>query len=101
MHRPETWGFVQFAGTNAGELGDFEIPAYEYTKWELRKLYYAQRSYRAKHQQYAERLNQLETEIPDQAEIIAGLGTYIISLPGLGAVSWYIDEQGHTWSSEK
>ena len=99
MHRPETWGFVQFVGVEAGELSDFEIPAHEYTKWELRKLYYAQRDYRAKHQHYATQLEQLQVEITGQAEIVAGQGTYTISLPGPGAETWYIDEQGHTWSS--
>lgn len=38
IHYPELWGFVFFAE------GDetYEIPADEYTKWELRRLYYKQ-----------------------------------------------------------
>lgn len=38
IHYPELWGFVFF--TENGEK--YEIPEVEYTKWELRKLYYYQ-----------------------------------------------------------
>ena len=101
MHRPETWGFVLFTDGDTDGQKSFEIPAHEYTKWELRKLYYAQRDYLAAHQQFADRLDQLSTDIPEQAEMTAGQGSYIISLPGPGTARWYIDEQGHTWSSGK
>lgn len=41
IHYPELWGFVFFAE------GDetYEIPEDEYTKWELRRLYYKQHEY--------------------------------------------------------
>jgi hypothetical protein len=38
MHYPELWGYLFF--TEDGE--NYTIPADEYKKWELRKLYYAQ-----------------------------------------------------------
>lgn len=41
MHYPELWGFVFF--TEGSE--QYKIPADEYKKWELRKLYYAQHAY--------------------------------------------------------
>lgn len=41
IHYPELWAFVFF--TQNGE--EYQIPADEYTKWELRKLYYMQREY--------------------------------------------------------
>ncbi len=45
IHYPELWGFVFFS--HHGE--EYEIPEYEYIKWELRLLYYHQHAYRQKH----------------------------------------------------
>ncbi len=103
MHRPETWGFVVFSAQAAASGGEsFEIPASEYTKWELRKLYYAQRDYFRQHAAYASELQDLAVTIPETAEISAGDRFYLISMPEKSSdTRWYIDEQGRTWSSVK
>jgi len=43
IHYPELWGFIFFAPE--GYTGTYEIPEIERVKWELRKLYYAERLY--------------------------------------------------------
>ncbi|MEJ8307188.1 carbohydrate-binding family 9-like protein [Saccharibacillus sacchari] len=47
MHYPEMWGFVQFvADEQSGDAErSFELPADEYVKWKLRRLYYRQRNH--------------------------------------------------------
>ena len=42
IHYPELWGFLFFAGENDSETA-FSIPEDEKRKWELRKLYYAEK----------------------------------------------------------
>ena len=102
MHRPETWGFVFFAD-QAGATSEitFEIPAHEYLKWELRKLYYAQRDYYSKNKTYADQLNELNIKIPDKTEMTSGHFGYTISVqnPDTGT-HWHINEQGHTWEKD-
>lgn len=99
MHRPETWGFVLFSDQNPAKSSEaFDIPAHEYVKWELRKLYYAQREYYRQNKTYAEELTDLNAELPDKAEMIKSPGGYTILLPEVATRTfWYIDEQGHTW----
>lgn len=43
IHYPELWGFLVFGDSDLNHK--FEIPAEEYVKWELRKLYYAENIY--------------------------------------------------------
>lgn len=43
MHQPETWGYLQFSESMAGEaFNNFEIPEDEWVKWALRHIYYEQ-----------------------------------------------------------
>ena len=58
MHRPETWGYVQFATGKIGEA-KFHGDAAGWAKHLLHEIYYAQRDYRAKHQRYAKKLEEL------------------------------------------
>ncbi len=48
MHYPELWGYLLFAEGPA----EFVLPEDELVKWELRRLYYRQRSYFAQHGRY-------------------------------------------------
>ncbi|MFZ2287724.1 MAG: carbohydrate-binding family 9-like protein [Bacteroidales bacterium] len=46
IHYPEMWGFVQFSeGDGSGGPAEFIMDPDEMIKWDLRKLYYAQRAY--------------------------------------------------------
>ena len=61
MHRPETWGYVLFSKNKTYEPTDqFTLPRSEWCKWELRKVYYAQKRFKQKHQKYALSLSQLD-----------------------------------------
>jgi hypothetical protein len=54
MHMPERWGTVQFADAPAGSATTpFVENPNEQVKWALRRLYYRQRQFRAKHGRYA------------------------------------------------
>ncbi len=46
MHHPETWAYVQFSEIPVGsDKTEFVIDEGELYKWELRKIYYAQKIY--------------------------------------------------------
>jgi len=46
MHYPEMWGYVQFSTIRVGEeKAEFLQDPAERVKWELRKIYYAQKNY--------------------------------------------------------
>jgi len=59
MHRPETWGYVQFSTKKPGTKVSFNPdPAWE-VKCILHDVYYAQRAYRERTKSWAETLDQL------------------------------------------
>ncbi|MBJ6367412.1 carbohydrate-binding family 9-like protein [Snuella sedimenti] len=53
MHEPENWGYVYFSSKGLEAQVDFTIPNDEKIKWELFKLYRAQRSYYASNKKRA------------------------------------------------
>ncbi len=61
MHYPEMWGFLQFSDSKPNkDKFKFEIPKEELLKWEVRKLYYAQKNYFAKNNKYASSVEELQ-----------------------------------------
>lgn len=58
MHRPETWGYVQFTSSRPGMVAFQPDPAGP-ARHLLHRIYYAQRDYREKHRTWATRLDQL------------------------------------------
>lgn len=46
MHYPEMWGYVQFSSKTAGDKEDFFPLKKENAKWALRKVYYAEHTYK-------------------------------------------------------
>jgi hypothetical protein len=63
MHRPETWGYVQFSTARAGSVAlapDASIPA---RRW-LHEVYYAQREYQKAHGRWAPTLDALRVPAP-------------------------------------
>jgi hypothetical protein len=63
MHRPETWGFVQFLGqgaifyTNSGELRRFDL------YMALYEVYFAQTEFKKQHGHYASTLEELDLSV--------------------------------------
>jgi hypothetical protein len=58
MHRPETWGYVQFSTAPAGEAAFRPDPAGP-AKHLLHRIYYAERAFHEKHRRYAATLAEL------------------------------------------
>jgi hypothetical protein len=58
MHRPETWGYVQFSSAEVGKAKFNPDPAGPARRL-LHRIYYAQRKYREKHASYAKTLEEL------------------------------------------
>lgn len=64
MHEPEKWGYVYFSTKEVGENDTFNIPQDEKIKWELFRLYRAQKTYFEKHQTYAKSMADLNSPSP-------------------------------------
>ncbi|RXZ80635.1 carbohydrate-binding family 9-like protein [Paenibacillaceae bacterium] len=98
MHYPELWGYVWFA--DGQDQPDQQLPADEYTKWELRKLYYRQRNYYAAHGCFAGKLSQLtaDDQWQSQPEIETTSRLFQASAPSSdGITRLYIREDGKLW----
>jgi hypothetical protein len=70
MHRPETWGYVQFSSARPGTAAfvpDGSLPA---RRW-LQTIYYAQRDYRQAHGHWAATFGQLGGPRPTEAGLTA------------------------------
>jgi hypothetical protein len=106
MHYPEMWGFLQFDKKQSGDpSADFVYNPDETIKWELRKLYYAQRNFSATHKRYASDISDLKgygyTPSGKIPEIIITMEGYEASLPdsrGKGAI--IINTLGRIWESD-
>ncbi len=106
MHQPETWGFLLFSDKSSGEdESDFILPEYEKIKWELRKVYYAQKAFYNTNKEYSSDLKTLiDLGIPKSTYPIA---LYIT--PSLfeatikddsTAYTWHINQEGKTWKTK-
>ena len=63
MHRPESWGYVQFSTGRRGTASFRPDPALPARRW-LHEVYYAQRDYRRTHQRWARTLEELGVPPP-------------------------------------
>lgn len=103
VHYPEMWGFLQFSTRDgSGEPSEFIMNPDEKTKWELRKLYYAQRAYAEEKNHYADDaailLEYGYKARGESPEIIITMTGYEASLPSADKNGFvYIDSQGRTW----
>jgi len=61
MHHPETWGYVQFSDRIVGSnKAKFVFNEDELCKWELRKIYYAQKRHKNLYGKFSDNLEVLE-----------------------------------------
>jgi hypothetical protein len=58
MHRPETWGYVQFTSRTAGSVAFATDPSWPARAW-LHRAYYAQREHRRAHGRWATSTDEL------------------------------------------
>ena len=102
MHRPETWGYVQFVDNDTNSDVDIEHPD-EKVKWALRQVYYRQHAYYAENEIFTNSLSALriqEVEItinnkPFEPNIEIIPSGFIASYPSTDKNGvWYIETDG-------
>ncbi|QHT72217.1 carbohydrate-binding family 9-like protein [Rhodocytophaga rosea] len=105
MHRPESWGFVQFSTNKVGNSQDTFIASDEEPiKWALRQLYYAQQQWKKKHKRYTTNLSDLKVAPPTIKEYV--FEPKLFCTPSLfeitakskkGTFNWHIRQDGLIW----
>lgn len=102
MHMPEMWGYLQFAGTEAGKGTEAFIPDPDAgLKWALRKIYYAESEYYPLHKTYSAVLADLglnKSDFPAELGdpvIEAGRSSFEARFPSKGdSTVWTIYHDG-------
>ena len=100
MHQPETWGYVQFSELVAGSQVPFINRYEDNIKWNLRQLYYMQRSYHSKFQTYSDDFKKLQKDTcliegyDRPFEIVLDHKNYQISMPDSNSLKWTIKKDG-------
>jgi hypothetical protein len=108
MHRPERFGYVQFADAAAGQatVPFVEAPD-ERIKRALRQLYYRQRDYRDAHGRYAEDLAELHAGdflvegVALEAELRTTPTSYEITAPAAEGTTVHIRHDGKVWATDR
>lgn len=105
MHRPETWGYVQFSTARPGSAAfvpDASLPA---RKW-LHQVYYAQRAYRQAHGRWAATLEELHSAAPEDKALTGATlkvadslyqASIELHVPGRPAQRWNIRQDALVW----
>jgi hypothetical protein len=109
MHRPETWGYVQFSTARPGKA-TFRPDAAGPAKHLLHRIYYAQKRYYKEHRRYARTLAELglagltDASLARPLAIEAGGNHFRASadvrLPGGQVRRWHIREDSRVWTDE-
>jgi hypothetical protein len=108
MHRPESWGYVQFSLGQPGSASFRPDPALPARRW-LHDVYYAQRDYQAAHQRWARTLAELGVPPPSEdtlthwtLEATASLFEAAVDLRVAGGKTqrWHIRQDARVWPSE-
>ena len=94
MHLPELWGVVQFGGATITR-----DVANDRMRWQLRRIYYAERLYRQAHGRFAGDLPLLGLSgLPVAVRLTATDSTWDASVPaGAATFAWHIRDDGLTW----
>jgi Carbohydrate family 9 binding domain-like len=103
MHAPERWGFVQFSDHVSGtQTARFLEDPDDRVKWLLRRLYYRQREFRAKHERYASGIAALDASaVTAESGVTAILQStdslFEIAAPGSKGSTVRIRQDGKIW----
>jgi len=105
MHYPEMWGVVQFSAKNVGSAKvAFRKDKENSIKWDLRKVYYAERTYFLNHQAYSSDIPIRWLPIPgfkNPPSVVAGKDFFVATLRSEGSsVRWHIREDGRVWKGK-
>jgi len=102
MHRPERWGYVQFANAATPFVPDASWSA---RQW-LQSVYEAQREFQIAHRRYTSRLTELGVAPPADAMLSAPQlfvtpslfeASIVLTSAGNPAVVWHIRHDGRVW----
>jgi hypothetical protein len=98
MHRPETWGYVQFTRETAesGRKVAFVPDASHETRARLHRVYYAQKLYQAEHKKWADKLEALKLADSKGIELSRTDQGYIATA-GAGGRRWHISQDSRIW----
>jgi len=105
MHRPETWGYVQFSTARPGAESLQPDPTLPARRW-LHAVYYAQREHRRRHQRWASSLQELDVAAPSVGalsgstlEVTADLfqASVELRLPGGKSQRWNMRQDALIW----
>jgi hypothetical protein len=107
MHRPETWGYVQFSTAPPGTASVVPDPSGA-ARCALHRIYYAQRDYREKHGVWSPTLREIGVPRLTHASFLGpprlltttGLfeATVDIALPGGDRQHWHIRDDARVWA---
>ena len=107
MHRPETWGFVQFSSLEPGKAR-YKPDRAQPIRMLLHQIYYAQKGFRSHHDHWASSLKELGLSTlshpmmrgPIKIETTDHLFqvTAKIELPDGRGQTWHIGQDAHVWS---
>ena len=102
MHRPETWGFVQFSDQTVGSTSEtFTKAPAEKIKWALWQLFYQQQIYRRQFGSYSADVSEFTLPQIDGQDLNptlhAGDYTFEIAAPAAEEGAWVIDHTGRIW----
>lgn len=96
MHLPELWGVVQFGGHAITS-----DPATDDARWQLRRVYYAERLYHIVHGSYAPALGDLQLAGLPAALVFSGNASdweaSVTAARGRPPVTWHIRADGLIW----
>lgn len=100
MHQPETWAYVQFSDKQAGiDKAEFVVNEDELCKWELRKIYYAQKNYKKEHLKFTDNLEALEYSSDYSIDLRASKTDFQAKLKQPDSQkTWIIRSDGLVWS---
>ena len=107
MHRPESWGYVQFSTGRPGETAFRPDPSHGARYW-LHQVYYAQQAYLKVHQRFSSSLEELKVASPSDPTLGAptmratdhGFEVSIeLRRPGRTPERWYIRQDSLVWSA--
>jgi Carbohydrate family 9 binding domain-like len=106
MHRPETWGYVQFSTAPVGSVKFQPDPAGPVRHY-LHQVYYAQRDYREKHGRFAKSLEELGLANLECKDIVGTPAIEVtrnsfeasaeIQPTGKTVQSWHIRQDARVW----
>ena len=110
MHRPETWGYVQFSTAAPGAAAFRPDPAGP-AKHQLMRIYYAQHDFLKAHKRYAKTLEELglgglkDETLAGPPTIEAGAdhfqATAEVKLPSGGTRRWNVREDSRLWAADE